>query len=203
MEIKDSKLRTKSYFSLVELLVVIAITVSLLVIVVPAFNKITKGMNTEVAARTLGAKLKAVRGYAITKRKTIALIIPSNDEDNADADDNTELPKSYRGGAYRPCIVDDNDEFIKWVPNERWEFLPVGVNVEEIDSLVNGVEINYSNISESDSTQTKSLTLNGVIFKSTGDNDPHVGTITISTKEGKEENEVNIKIDNYTGRVSY
>lgn len=105
--------RARSY-TLVELLVVTAIIGVLLGAGVPAFVKMAKGSGVPAAANALAGKLNACRSEALSLRRCVALVLPS-DEDG--------VPDSLRRCAYRPAVVSLNAgvwEFVRWTSEENW-----------------------------------------------------------------------------------
>ena len=209
-------MKIKKYFSLVELLLVMFIASLMLGIVIPTFHKLTKGISVEMAARQLGGQLKAVREYAITNREYVALIIEPINSTSSPPTNN--LPVGYNGIAYRPCIVtssgsstwdaggtvaDDSD----WVYGERWEFLPEGSQLENIQ----GISQTITGLT--DSSLIGYVNDNAfpiIVFTPTGKCEGVSGsgaTLTVSDVTGLDtsdkKNKVNITIAGYTGRVSY
>ena len=199
----------KIKFSLIELLVVMAITAVMLGIIIPTFHKVTKGVNVEMGARQFGAQLKAVREYAITHRKRVALIIPSTEA----------IPSNYLYRAYRPSIVvGSSTNFDEWVFGERWEFMPDGTSILAIttnkppddgpyalpDPLYDAASsvgvVKFNDIVPGISDTTAK----GIVFTPTGRcaggrtyvcvGDPTMNPV---------KNYVTITIDQFTGRISY
>lgn len=112
-------------FTLVELLAVVVIMLIVLGISGPALTKVFMGSSVDSSARMVGAQLRLARQYAITQRKHIAVVFPSangpwNDDD-----------KKYQ--AMRPCEVDASENFLTWVPNTKWTYLPQGAVIYAID----------------------------------------------------------------------
>jgi prepilin-type N-terminal cleavage/methylation domain-containing protein len=124
-----SALRT-SPFTLVEILVVLVVIAILMLIGMPAFEKIAKGQGAELAAREMVGKLKAVRAYSVSNRKHVALIMPMKDYPASGA------PAEMMNRSYRAAIVQKNGnkwDYQYWVPNEKWNHLPTGTAFLEID----------------------------------------------------------------------
>ena len=209
----------KTSFSLIELLSVMGISVILMAIAIPAFNTITKGENVEIAARTIGSQLKAVRSYAITNRKYVALIIPTTEAD---------LPSNYYYKTYRAGIVSSSNVFQSWVPGEKWEFMPTGTAILDVDAILGHSGTDVGNFDSAGGTPVASTGTDGVDFSSIGgsdDTDNVRGIIfsptgkTVNTSVRKYvvvgdslllENEVTstsnyieITIDLFSGRISY
>ena len=201
----------KKAFSLIELLVVLAISIVLLAIAIPAFNSLTKGQSVEIGARTIGSQLKAVRSYAITNREYVALIFPTTE---------SGISNDYLYKSFRACIVDSNNNFEQWVTDEKWEFMPKGAAILEIDNIndlntignfnsaqdIDGVD--FSSIGGNSSTDD----VHGLVFTSTGTCDGATASgifVTIGSAIGLEDgissvnNSIDIRIDLYTGRITY
>ncbi|MCP4180026.1 MAG: hypothetical protein GY756_19870 [bacterium] len=188
----------KKKFTLIELLVVLGIVIIIFSISLPAFLKMTKGQSVEIAARTIGSKLNAVRAYAITNREYTALVFITNE---------TVSNSRYNYRAYRPCIVDSSNVFQRWVPDEKWDYLP---NATVLLSLSNNSTIASVEDDKIFGSGNKEA-LTGVIFKSTGDCVGERKTVVVgegvytnaALKQLNTSNRIDITVDNYTGRVSY
>ena len=204
-------MKIKKHFSLVELLLVMVITVIMLGIVIPTFHKITKGVSVEMAARQLGAQLKAVREYAITNREYVALIMEAVNVPSP------QLPFGYKFVAYRACIVTkngsnwsaggDGSNDSDWVYGERWEFLPEGAQIEDMSNF-DGDEV--SGVTDDGISLVNETIAPIVVFSPTGKCEGVSGsgaTLTISDITGIDtdlkQNKVYITVAGYTGRISY
>ena len=195
------------FFSLIELLLVLLISSILIGISMPSINSILKGTGVEKGAQLIGTTLKASRKYAISQRKNIALIIPIQ-----------SLPTDYLNASFRPCAVTISNStytFDYWIPDEKWEFLPIGAAIIDIDnsSGYNGgsfdaasdiLNVDFSSIGSS----IGSLTAKGVIFRPTGRGVGErkyivVGNSNVLTGVSPGSDHVDIIIDQYNGRVNY
>ena len=207
-----NKTYKKTSFSLIELLFVMAISIILIGIAIPAFNSLTKGQKVEIAARSIGSQLKAVRSHAITNRKYTALIIPTPGNPAG-------LSANYYYNSYRSCIVNSSDVFQEWVFGEKWEFMPTGTAILEID---NSISLNTVKNFDSATTITGVdfgglvtgliSDAKGIIFTPTG---KCIGATaagifvnvgdSIALEDGVSttSNQIDIKIDLYSGRISY
>lgn len=210
-----SALRT-SPFTLVEILVVLAITAILLLIGMPAFEKIAKGQGAELAAREMVGKLKAVRAYAVTNRKYVALVMPKEN-----------LPEDYLHNAYRACVVNDTGAFQYWIPNENWQRLPTGVAFLDISTHAapkpvgdadhfNGAMpmITNADFSDMSGTSPDIRSMHAIVFKPNariksgaktyihlGEGKYSGGSLIITNPNP--DAYVTMNIDQYSGRVSY
>ncbi len=202
-------------FTLVEILVVLVVMAILMLIGMPAFEKIAKGQGAELAAREMVGKLKAVRAYAVSNRVYTALVLPSD-----------ELPDDYRFRSYRAAVVDSLGAFQYWVPNEKWNTLPTGVAFLDITSgaadtpdpahsfLGAMPAITNADFSDMSGTSPDNKTLNAVVFKPNGrlksGNKTYLhlgegkysgGSLIVTNPDPNAY--VTVNIDQYSGRVSY
>ena len=127
-------------FTLVEILVVLGLMAVLLFIALPSFEKLAKGHGVELAARNLTSKLGMARGYAITNRQYVAVLMPTATTTTAPAS-STILPlpeQAFKG--YKLCTVSstfttgtpNTFTFKNWLPSEKWDFLPNGTVINHI-----------------------------------------------------------------------
>lgn len=209
------KLKDKKSFSLIELLCVIAIAAVLMAVVVPAFFNMIRGQGVEIATREIGSKLKAVRTYAISQRQYVALVFI--------ASESTTNNDRYCYKSCRPCKVsyqlsDETWQWQSWVPDEKWDILPIGVVVRSLDTSLaatagtfidtksNKVEaVKDSNVFSAASR------LSAIIFKPTGEIAGNRIYVTVgqgsyqnsSLQTQNASNSATITVDQYTGRISY
>ena len=155
--------RRPRFFTLVELLVVLVIMGILLGIAGPAFQKLTVGTGVDAAARMVGAQLTLARTYAITSRRRVAVLMPGLEvERNGSGLTSSERERAapVLNIAFRTCIVDRANTFVEWVPNTKWEFLPVGTAILEADQD-NGTNASSSGGDPDDGTISN---VDGVLF---------------------------------------
>jgi len=204
---------SKNKFSLIELLAVLIITSIIIGIALPSMNTMMRGKSVDQATRTLGSTFKALRSYAITHRQYVALIIP------ADIESLEKPPFEYLNKSYRPCVVTNSNgifTFDYWISNEKWEFLPTGTAILDIDntskydhgyfSSANEIlSVNYSDIDSS----KPSCDAKGIVFKSTGKTVGETKFIVVGNSNilldttSVKDNQIDIVIDEFTGRISY
>jgi len=210
LKIRNLKSEIRNQFSLIELLCVVVIAAILIAIVIPAFLNMIKGQSVEVAAREIGSKLKAVRTYAISQRQYTALVfITSQTTTNDDR---------YCYKAYRPCIVNSSNVIQRWVPDEKWDFLPTGTIIRSLttsssaapDTFTGSEVVSVSSDSDINVFTTAS-SLYAIIFKPTGE---IVGNrVYVTVGQGVYQNgsllvqnisnRSVITVDQYMGRISY
>lgn len=157
-------------FTLVELIAVCAIMVMLLLMAMPAFERVAYGSGVNIAAKNLDTKLRLARNKSIAENAYYGVAFPVAGWPFQDSfTENTDLPEDYFHQSYRmfqaypkngaittqsvsqpgswPTSV-DGVAFWRWVPGEKWEFLPAGVVIAGVDNDLN-VDTNNS-VSESD-----------------------------------------------------
>ncbi|HCE44839.1 MAG TPA: hypothetical protein DET40_14965 [Lentisphaeria bacterium] len=223
---------TRRSFTLVELLVVIAIMGILMFIGLPAFEKLAKGSGVELGSRNLTSKIGQARGYAITKREFVAVLMPT-------AATTPKLPNDYIFKSYKLCVVSsiytagtpNNFTFKSWIPSENWSFLQTGNAINDISStahavgsdsdwatalldVVNDVSLKEFNNPPTATTYNAVDNVRAIVFKPTGkmvvSGNRHVA-VSESTYNGtgatltntNKKNWIDVIIDQFTGRVTY
>ncbi len=130
-------------FTLIEMLAVIVIMAILMGVTMPALTKFTASGGVDSAARMVAAQLRLARQHAVTHRKRVAVLFPSIDIRNRGQDpygtgswssDQMQWLKPYLHASMRACYVNSNRQFQGWVPGTKWEFLPPGTSVFEVDN---------------------------------------------------------------------
>jgi hypothetical protein len=212
-------------YTLVEVLIVIGIIGTLMYISMPAFEKLLTGTGTDLTARTLTSKLGMARSSAITSRKYVALLMPTPASGLPDDYCFRAFRMCYVGSTstYDSGTQVTTFTFQRWVEGDSWEFLQIGTVIIHIDNTsgysatslaheqVDGVKCSDIGASYSTINDVKAI-----IFKPSGKiacNATAYGDRYVTIGEGacaagslvrkNPKNEVNIKIEKYTGRVSY
>jgi type II secretory pathway pseudopilin PulG len=211
-------------FTLVEILAVMALMAILLFIALPAFEKLVKGGGVDIAARNLSGKLGVARGYAINSRQYVAVLMPDANLPN------DYLFRSYRlcvVSTTTPNVFN----FSRWIPSENWGFLPTGAAINHINNNVHPAGsssdwakfplvytfasegINGVKLPEIPGYALVPGNVRAIIFRPNGkiagasgaryvavSESTYSGTTLLSTNPN---NWIDIKIDEYTGRVNY
>jgi hypothetical protein len=238
-------------FTLIEIVTVLGLMAILLFIALPAFEKLAKGHGVELAARNLTSKLGQARGYAITSREYVALLMPTADTTNASG--SLVLPDhAFKG--YKLCVVSsvptsstrtstlgipptpvtttvNTFTFKRWLPSEKWEFLPNGTSINHIISgsahavgtdsnswaaastceEVSGVSLKELN-PPSSTTYDSVNNVRAIVFRPTGKmvvTGNRYVAVSESTYNGttltatNPKNWIDITVDQFTGRVTY
>jgi len=148
-------------FSLLEILVVTGVAVMVMLMALPAFEKLAYGGGMNVAASMLTTKLKLARQLAVSENEYIGIAFPVSgwpaqarfDKNSSDSQ-NKNIPANYfhqafrvfraspAGGGLKSQLVSQagawsgwvtGPVFMGWLPGEKWEFLPKGVVIAGVD----------------------------------------------------------------------
>lgn len=220
-------------YTLIELLAVIAIMALLMLIALPNLPKIARGAGADVAAVNIYNYLSLCRDYAITNRQYVAVVMPQADVNGTPSPAGKKIPDTCYNAAYRACIVNNlsgsTADFVRWVPNETWQYLPTGSLILELDDSnsdapipnpSNGTTTTINNVDFDDvrphGTTASSYqdvdTIPAILFKPTGraggqryveigEGQYQGGSLTITNRDPAAY--ITVTVDQYTGRVSY
>ena len=191
---------------MIEIMLVLVIVSILLIISMPAFNKLVLGSNVDGGARLVLSQIRLARQYAITNRVRVAVLLPAKDfPSGGTATDSTR----YKASSVRSCIVDSGKNFVEYVGKTQWAFLPQSVY---IDDIVNADAVNGVEFPETGSGETAD-NVRSIIFLPSGsvEGGTDVGPIEIeemilsgSSLQTKDagSNKVSVTINWLTGRVT-
>ena len=183
--------RTKTNFTLIELLVVMLLMGFLITLMLPGFNRMISGNKVDQMASNLKLALEQAQSHAITSRRYVALVLPSNKKSWTDTSGNFVEEKRHCFGGYRMAYVKSTGlkevwEFVKWVPDSVWKNAPDGAMLVEV---VGSNDSKYDELAE---VQEKGLA--GTVTKTNeelGKNElvklrkyPKTETTTITTPTG-------------------
>lgn len=125
--------RTKTNFTLIELLVVMLLMGFLITLMLPGFNRMISGNKVDQMASNLKLALEQAQSHAITSRRYVALVLPSNSSDSSWTDEE----KRHCLGGYRMAYVKNSGKtlswkFQKWVPDSVWKNAPDGAMLVKV-----------------------------------------------------------------------
>ena len=133
--------RTKTNFTLIELLVVMLLMGFLITLMLPGFNRMISGNKVDQMASNLKLALEQAQSHAITSRRYVALVLPSNSSDSSWTDEE----KRHCFGGYRMAYVKNSGstatwKFQNWVPDSIWKNAPDGAMLVEVVGSANSSE---------------------------------------------------------------
>lgn len=125
--------QTKTNFTLIELLVVMLLMGFLITLMLPGFNRMISGNKVDQMASNLKLALEQAQSHAITSRRYVALVLPSNSSDSSWTDEE----KRHCLGGYRMAYVKNSGKtlswkFQKWVPDSVWKNAPDGAMLVKV-----------------------------------------------------------------------
>ncbi len=190
---------------MIEIMLVLVIVSILLIIAMPAFNKLVLGSNVDGGARLVLSQIRLARQYAITNRVRIAVLLPAKD---FPSDGTATGSTRYKASSVRSCIVDSGKNFVEYVGKTQWAFLPQSVY---IDDIANANEVDGVKFPELTSPDTAN-NVRSIIFLPSGsvEGGSDVGPIEIeemilsgSSLQTKDagSNKVSVTINWLTGRA--
>lgn len=120
-------------FSLLEMMMVLVLASFLLVMAMPAFHSIISGNSVKASASHIGSLLQLGRQYAVARRRPVAVLMPGNESGSG-------LKDEHKFRVARLAFVEETTsgdfDFVEWVENSSWLYLPVGALVMEVDEDV-------------------------------------------------------------------
>ena len=127
--------RTHRNFTLIELLAVMLLMGVVLLMALPAFNRMFRGNKVEQMTSNLKLGLEQAQAEAVSSRRYVALVLPTKLSTWTDSSAKlTVYPFCY--GGYRLAFVtkdsSDNWQFIRWVPSREWTNAPNGAMLVDI-----------------------------------------------------------------------
>jgi type IV fimbrial biogenesis protein FimT len=196
---------TRRRFSMIEIMLVLVIVSILLVIAMPAFNKLVLGSNVDGGARLVLSQIRLARQYAITNRVRVAVLLPAKD---FPSDGTATGSTRYKASSVRSCIVDSGKNFVEYVAKTQWAFLPMSVYIDDITNAAEVDGVKFPELTSSDTANN----VRSIIFLPSGsvEGGTDVGPIEIeemilsgSSLQTKDagSNKVSVTINWLTGRV--
>lgn len=123
-------------FTLIELMAVMLLMGVLMVMMLPAFNRMIRGNKVDQVTSNLKLGLEQAQARAVSSRRPVALVMPTKLGDwTSDADKRVVYPFCY--GGYRLAYVKETStagqwEFVRWVPDSEWKNAPEGAMLAEV-----------------------------------------------------------------------
>ncbi len=120
--------RKRQNFTLIELMAVMLLMGVLMLMMLPAFNRMIRGNKVDQMTSNLKLGLEQAQARAVSSRRPVALVLPTKQNGwTANADTQAVYPFCY--GGYRLAYVeaDGSDwKFVRWVPDSEWKNAPEG-----------------------------------------------------------------------------
>ena len=190
---------------MIEIMLVLVIVSILLIIAMPAFNKLVLGSNVDGGARLVLSQIRLARQYAITNRVRVAVLLPAKD---FPSDGTATGSTRYKASSVRACIVDSSKNFVEYVAKTQWAFLPMSVYIDDITNAAEVDGVKFPELTSSDTANN----VRSIIFLPSGsvEGGTDVGPIEIeemilsgSSLQTKDagSNKVSVTINWLTGRV--
>jgi len=131
--------RKRRNFTLIELMAVMLLMGVLMLMMLPAFNRMIRGNKVDQMTSNLKLGLEQAQSRAATTRKYVAVVFPNNV-----ATWNDDVTKRFCYGGYRLAYVDPTAAasewtFLGWVPQSEWKNAPDGAMLIYADSTAPAV----------------------------------------------------------------
>ena len=116
------------------------IIVIMLSILTPVFERMGAGNRVTSTAKSIGSELSLARQYSQTDSSYVALIVPGNTASYTGSTASgcpAELPDNYKFAIYRLAHITFDGtsyNFDRWVDGSKWQILPKGCSVMEVDA---------------------------------------------------------------------
>ncbi|OGV52903.1 MAG: hypothetical protein A2X45_17435 [Lentisphaerae bacterium GWF2_50_93] len=189
----------------------------------PAFEKILVGTGVDLAARNTTSRLGMARNYAISTRKCIALLMPTSGLPDQYCYGANRMCIVNSNGTYDSGTLVTTYTFQRWVQSENWEFTNPGSVIIDVDNIAgcSGTALVHEQVdgvkcSDIEAGYATVNNVRAIIFKPSGK--IACDTLSYSDRfvtvgEGaysagaliwkNRSNVIDVKIEKYTGRVSY
>lgn len=186
--------RIRRNFTLIELMAVMLLMGVLMVMMLPAFNRMIRGNKVDQATSNLKLGLEQAQARAVSSRRPVALVLPTKQSDwTTDADTRVVYPFCY--GGYRLAYVEADGadwKFVRWVPDSEWKGAPDGAMLVRVlvssdadyDTIKEGDGIGSALSDPTDATGGKFSSLMTVKQVKVGGNTVNVGGLVFSPYGG-------------------
>ena len=125
--------RIRRNFTLIELMAVMLLMGVLMVMMLPAFNRMIRGNKVDQVTSNLKLGLEQAQARAVSSRRPVALVLPTKQNNWTGSIKQSVYPFCY--GGYRLAYVeaDGSDwKFTRWVPDSEWKNAPDGAMLVEV-----------------------------------------------------------------------
>jgi len=125
--------RKRQNFTLIELMAVMLLMGVLMLMMLPAFNRMIRGNKVDQVTSNLKLGLEQAQARAVSSRRAVALVLPTKQSNWTGTTKQPVYPFCY--GGYRLAYVeaDGSDwKFIRWVPDSEWKNAPDGAMLVEV-----------------------------------------------------------------------
>lgn len=193
-------------FTLVELLVVLVITGIMFSLVVAPFDAMMGSTGVDGGARMVASQLRLARQYAISHRKRVAVLFPM--------DQGSDEERKFT--AFRSCEVDSSGQWVDWIDNTKWEYLPAGTIIRDVDATQGATTPVTEPVTVTDVDGVAADDFRAVIFKPNGAITYGSGHLYVYVVEGyfdpsltpplrivRDDNAQELEIGQYTGRITF
>lgn len=122
-------------FTLIELMAVMLLMGVLMVMMLPAFNRMIRGNKVDQVTSNLKLGLEQAQARAVSSRRPVALVLPTKQSNWTGSTKQPVYPFCY--GGYRLAYVEATSvsgqwKFLRWVPDSEWKNAPEGAMLVEV-----------------------------------------------------------------------